>query len=204
MKVSIRTLGWTFAMLSTAIPLAGQEQALSVFVHGGGSTPLTSFGSNPDVKFNTGFNVGGGVTFALTEIWAIRGDFTFARNTGTDDRDTLPTINGEFNHFTYTADVVFRVPLRGQFIPYVSAGGGFTTIDPSLTDMTEGTYGHYFTKPAGRFGIGAIFAPQNSNIEVILDAIGLVYKFDEIELNKTQFDLIYSVGFAYRLPLGGG
>ena len=204
MSRSIRATGSVVAMLAISTPLVGQQRSISFFVHGGGYTPLVTVESSPSVKFNTGFNVGGGATFELTEIWAIRGDFTFARNTGTDDRDTLPTINGTFNHFVYGLDIVFRVPLRGQFIPYVSAGGGFTTIDPDLTDKVEGTFGHFFTKPTGRVGAGATFAPKNSNVEIILDVTGLVYRFDEIELNTTQFDLIYSLGFGYRLPLGGG
>jgi hypothetical protein len=200
----IRATGSVVALLIISAPLEGRQRSLSFFIDGGGYTPLVTVESSPSVKFNTGFNVGGGATFALTEIWAIRGDFTFDRNSGTDERDTLPTINGDYNRFTYGLDIVFRVPLRGQFVPYASAGGGFTTIDPDLTDKTEGTYGHFFTKPTGRVGVGATFAPKNSNFEVILDAMGLVYKFDQIQLNTTQFDLIYSLGFAYRLSLGGG
>lgn len=204
MSRSIRAAGSMVAMLAISAPLAGQQKGFSFFVHGGGYTPLVTVESSPTVKFNTGFNVGGGATFGLSEMWAIRGDFTFARNTGTDERDTLPTINGNFNRFIYGLDVLLRVPLRGQFIPYVSAGGGFTAIDPDLTDKTEGTYGHWFSKPTGRVGVGATFTPGGSNFEIILDVMGLVYKFDEIELNTTQFDLIYSLGFGYRLPGGGG
>jgi opacity protein-like surface antigen len=187
-----------------AAPAAAQQNSVSFFVHGGGYTPLASFQSNPTVKFNTGFQVGGGVGVTLTDMWTIRGDFSFARNDGTDGRDTLPTINGHFNHFIYGLDVIFRIPVGGQVVPYISAGGGAITIDPDLTDKVEGTYGHYFTKATGRVGIGAQFSPEGSPFGILLDVQGLVYNFDQIELNKTQFDLLYSLGFLYRLPLGGG
>ena len=88
--------------------------------------------------------------------------------------------------------------------PISPPGGGFTTIDPDLTDKTEGTYGHFFNRPTGRVGAGATFTPENSNFQIILDVTGIVYKLEQIQLNTTQFDLMYSLGFGYLLPLGGG
>jgi hypothetical protein len=58
-----------------------------------------------------------------------------------------------------------------------------------------------FTKPAVMYGGGLFYPIPRSRIEVFGELKGLTYRWDAAGFRRTMFDVTYSVGASYRLPV---
>lgn len=192
--MSQRVLPAGLLVLLVAVPVAAQERddrAIVIYAHGGGFSALADLNDAGTADFKTGFDVGGGVAFQVNKYVALRGNFTFARATA---RGTTSISGAKFNRFFYDGDVQLRYPFEGGFAPYVFAGGGGVTIEPS-----DG--GSSFTKGAGKVGLGLSYQIPRSNVGLYAEGTGWIYKWDRNGFDKTQFDTTWSAGISYRFPL---
>lgn len=190
MSFTNRVAAGVAAALVLAAPLAGQEKAVVLQGLGGGYSHLANLNAAGNADFKTGFNLGAVVGVQLTKFVSVHGDFTFARNQA---RGSAPFAGSNFNRFFYGAHLELRYPFEGGLAPFVFAGGGGVTVDQSATG------GLNFTKAAGMFGAGASYSIPRSKVELLFEGKTLVYKWDQGGFNKTQADLTYSVGLAYRI-----
>ena len=181
-------------MLAAATQLSAQSQTLTVFVHGGGYSPLSDLDAGDTQDFATGFNLGAGVSVGLYKYVAVRGDFTFTRSElRTGGADT----GNKFNKFFYGADVMLRYPFSGGFTPYVFGGGGAVTLDDDADINARPSS----TRGAGRFGIGFNYELPESPLGFFAQGTGWVYSYDTgdfAQFTETQFDAVYSAGVSYR------
>jgi len=58
-----------------------------------------------------------------------------------------------------------------------------------------------FTKPAAMFGIGIRYLLPRAPVELLIEGKSLVYKWAAGGFSRTQWDVSYSAGLAYRLGL---
>jgi len=101
------------ASLTLAALLAAQARGSVLYAHGGGYSPTQDVDPGGFADFDTGFNVGGGLGYAINEQFAVRGDFTFARSEANDARAVggVASLNGqEFNRFFYGGDIQWKIP----------------------------------------------------------------------------------------------
>ena len=179
-------------------PLAAQSHAVTFFASGGGYNGLTDLNTAGTADFKkTGYNFGGGIGVELQKYVTLRGDFTYGRN---ELRNNSTPTGVKANRYLYDGAVQLQYPTSGGIEPYVFAGGGAVTIHQ------VGTSGQDKTRGAGTFGLGLNYRIPGSPFGVFAEGKSWLYKLDSMSgalagANKTQFDLAWSGGLSYRLPL---
>lgn len=198
MSYARTVLGALVIAAAGAAPLAAQNHAVTLFARGGGYNGLTNLNDAGTADFKkTGYNLGGGVGVELQKNVTLRGDFTYGRN----ELRTNSTPSGvKANRYLYDAAVQVQVPTSGGFEPYAFAGGGAVTVHQ------VGTTGQNKTKGAGTFGLGLNYRIPGTQFGVFAEGKSWLYKLDGLSgplavADKTQFDLAWSGGLSYRLPL---
>jgi hypothetical protein len=86
---------------------------------------------------------------------------------------------------------------ESHLMPFIFGGGGAVTIHE------EGLLGSVsnFTKPSAMFGLGFRYQIPRSPIELLMEGKSLGYKWEASGFSRTQWDLTYSAGLAYRFGL---
>jgi opacity protein-like surface antigen len=186
-------------------------------LQGGGFTPARHLDEANNVKFDSGWNVGAGLSYNFTPYVALRGNVNLARAEIQDDRpsSSIPAsafnlTGAKFNRYFYDADLQFRYPFDSGVAPYVFVGGGAVTVDHSIDTNGDGATAidqnlglgggskDRFTKGAGKAGVGLSYRARNSGFEVFLQGTGWVYKWDRAGFDRTQVDVVWDGGFGYR------
>lgn len=202
MRWIMTTIGVCAFAAGAVVPAAAQQAAASPYavtfnVNAGGLSPVTNLNEAGTTDFKTGFNVGGGVSVDVWRYLAIRGDFTWGRNQiRANDVET----GVDYNKFFYGAALQLQYPTASGWMPYIFGGGGGITLDPH---NDASTVSH--TKGAGMFGVGVNYTIPNSSWQLFGQGTGWVYNLNDMGgaltgLDKTQLDLFYNLGVAYRLP----
>jgi hypothetical protein len=194
----VRCTAAAFAgMAIAAAPLAAQNhnRALIVGVYGGGYTHVNNVNATgqADAHFRRGYNLGltGGVE--ISKLVSVHADFTYARAQGLG----AWSLDGvDVDRYFYGAHVELGYPLAAGLEGYAFAGGGAVTIDP----LKNATFGS-FTTGAGMGGLGMFYTIPRSDLMVMLEGKSLVYRWDRGGFNRTLWDVTYSVGLAYRMPV---
>jgi hypothetical protein len=192
MKLGIRLAGSVLVLAVAAVPLAAQQRDLIVSVYGGGADHLADFQSNPSVWLMPGHNFGGSIGLQLNKHVAVRGDFTYARN---PSRGNALFAGSDIIHYYYGVQVEGRYPL-GSFAPFAFIGAGGVSVDQDGVDQFEP-----FTKPAAMLGGGISYAIPGTPLEAFGQVKGISYKWDRAGFNRQLFDVTYSLGASYRIPV---
>jgi hypothetical protein len=164
-------------------------------VNGGGYEHFVNLNNSgaPTADFKPGYNLGLSLGTEFTRYLALHADFTFAR---AQARGTSSFTGADINRLFYGAHLELRYPTGGGWTPFAFAGGGAVTVD-----QVSGSTVPTFTKPAGMFGAGVGYLIPGVPVEVFAEGKGLVYQWNEAGFNKTQADVTYSVGLAYRFKM---
>jgi len=180
------------AALLGAAPLAAQR-AVVFNVNGGGYNHFTNLSASgaPTADFKPGYNFGASVGLGITRYFGLHGDFTYAN---AQARGASTFAGADVQRFFYGAHLELRYPFESGFIPFAFAGAGAVTVRHNDQIPT-------FTKPAGMLGAGIGYTIPRSNLEVFGEGKTLVYQWNRTGYDRTQWDLTYSVGLAYRLGL---
>lgn len=190
-----RFLAIAGVLLVLAAPLRAQQRTHTVIlsVYAGGADHLADLQRDPQVWFMPGYDMGASVGLELNRYLALHGDLTFTRN---PTRGGASFAGADVNRFYYGAHLEARYPLAAGFSPYVFAGAGAVSIDQLGIDQFAP-----FTKPAGMVGGGVFYALPRSQVEVFGEVKGLTYRWDRAGFDRQLFDVTYSVGASYRLPV---
>jgi hypothetical protein len=194
MKVAVRLLALPLALLGTTT-LAAQETGRGVVfqVFAGGATHLRNLNATGSVAhFQPGFNLGGAIGFQASDYFGLHGDFTYTRNQA---RGASSFSGSNIDRFFYGAHMEFSYPTESGFAPFAFGGGGAVTIHQAGPTGTLPT----FTKPAAMFGAGFRYQFAKTPVEVLVEGKSLVYQWDRGGFSRTQWDVSYSAGLAYRL-----
>jgi opacity protein-like surface antigen len=179
-------------------PAAAQDRAVTVSARSGGFNAITDLDDAGARSFgSTGYSVGGGVSVDLHRFVAVRADFTYARNELEQDGAGTGT---DLNRFFYEAALQLQYPTSFGLMPYVYAGGGAVTLHE------VGTSGENKTKPTAAFGLGLNYTVPRSNIGFFVEGRSWLYKPSEASgalagVDKTQYEVTWTGGVSYRLPL---
>jgi len=184
----IAAVGIVLAGLTST--LAAQDRGWMVQAFGGGYSHINNLNAAGTAHWNTGFNIGAALGYQATEYVSVQADFTMAQNKAVG---ITSFADKKFNRYYYGAHLELRYPIGETISPYLFAGGGAVTVSER-----GGTEIANFTKPAGMFGAGFMVALPNSRASVLLEGKGLMYQWDRGGFKKTQLDVGYSVGLAYR------
>lgn len=187
-----------FAALATvaaalAVPAAAQQRSLIFSVYGGGADHLADLRSNPSVWFMPGYDLGASVGLELNRYIALHTDFTFTRN---PTQGSTAFAGADVNRFFYGAHVEARYPLSIGVSPFVFGGAGAVSVDQLGLDQFKP-----FTRPALMYGGGLFYAIPRTRIEAFGEVKGLTYRWNASGFHRTMFDVTYSVGASYRLPV---
>lgn len=193
MKLWFRIAAIAAVVAALAVPASAQQRSLIFSIYGGGADHLADLRSSPPVWFMPGYDVGASVGLQLNEFWAVHGDFTFTRN---PTRGSSAFAGADVNRFYYGAHVEGRYPLSIGLAPFVFGGVGAVSVDQLGLDQFDP-----FTKPALMYGGGLFYPIPRSRIEVFGEVKGLTYRWDAAGFRRTMFDVTYSVGASYRLPV---
>lgn len=160
-------------------------------VNGGGNSSLTDLNDAGTASLQTGWSAGGGVGLQVNRYLAVRGTFDFAEADG----QIGSALSGQtLNRYFYGGDVQLRYPTTSGLAPYLILGAGAVTIDnPDAIAFDR------FTKFAGKGGLGLEYALNPSNVGLFAQATSYVYDFDRNGFDKTQVDLLWTVGLSYRI-----
>lgn len=198
MQYAVKMLA-VLALSAAAIsPAAGQDRAVTVSARGGGFNSLTDLDEAGSRSFgSTGYSVGGGLGVELHRFVAVRGDFTYARNELQQDGAGTGT---DLNRFFYDAALQLQYPTLSGLMPYVFAGGGAVTLHE------VGTSGQNKTKVTGTFGLGLNYTVPRSDIGFFVEGRSWLYKPSDASgalagVDKTQYEVTWTGGVSYRLPL---
>ncbi len=195
----VRVLGAAVLAVAVAQPISAQDKALAISLRGGGFNSLTNLDDAGTADFKKiGYNAGGGVGVELNERIALRGDFTFARN---ELQLNSAATGSELNRFFVDLAVQFQHPTANGWKPYLFIGAGAVTLDPVGASVTSKRTGVATT------GLGLQYRIPDSNLAVMVEGKSWIYDFSEVGGNlagydKAQFDVTWSAGFAYRVPIG--
>ncbi len=182
------------ALLVAAAPVAAQ-QSLVFNVNGGGYSHLVNLNNTgaPTADFKPGYNFGASVGYQINEWLGVHGDFTFAHATA---RGTSSFSGGDIHRAFYGVHAEVRYPFESGVTPFAFAGAGAVTVD-----QAHGGTLPLFTRAAGMFGAGLGYQIPQSRLEVFGEAKTLVYNWNRAGFDKTIWDVTYSMGLAYHLPL---
>ena len=179
-------------------PVEAQQKAVGITIRGGGFNALTSLNEPGTADFkDVGYNLGGTIGVDLNRYLGLRGDFTFARNElVVDDAAT----GAELSRFFYDAAVQVQYPTESGWTPYAFIGAGAVTLDPPGSEDSK-------TKLAGTTGLGLSYVIPGTNLGLGVEGKGWLYDFAELNgtlagYDRTQFELTWSAGLSYRIPLG--
>jgi hypothetical protein len=180
-----------------AQPGSAQDKAVGISVRGGGFNGLSNLNEAGTADFKkTGYNVGGGLGVDLHKYVALRGDFAIARNALQENEVEAGL---DLNRFFYDAAIQLQYPTASGVLPYVFAGAGAVTLHPvGTTDVDQ-------TKATGTAGLGLSYAIPGTNLGIVAEGKGWVYKLSELtgdlaSYDRTQFDVTWSAGFSSRIP----
>lgn len=192
--MSLNRIAATLAVaLCAAGPLAAQNIVLNV--NGGGYTHLANLNSSGTVDFKPGYNLGGSLGLEFNKYIGLHGDFTYARASA---RGPSPLSGNDFNRYFYGAHLEGRYPFSSGVTPFGFAGAGAVTVEQVGTVTTSVPR---FTRFAGMAGLGLGYQPAGSRVEIFAEGKTLLYKWDVAGFDRTQADVTYSLGLAYRIAL---
>jgi len=179
-----------------AAPASAQDRAVVFQVLGGGYNHLANLSSSgADAHFKTGFAIGGAAGVHLNQYVAVHADFTFARNQA---RGALDFAGDNVDRYFYGGHVELRYPVTEAFAPFLFGGAGAVTVNQRTVGAEVAAFNR-FTKPAGMFGAGLSYLIPGAPVELLAEGKALTYKWDVAGFNRMQWDVTYSLGFAYRL-----
>lgn len=193
MKRVMRFAALATVMMALAVPARAQQRSLIFSIYGGGADHLADLRSSPPVWFMPGYDVGASVGLQLNRYFAVHTDFTFTRN---PTRGSSSFAGADVNRFYYGAHLEGRYPLAIGLSPFVFAGAGAVSVDQMGLDQFAP-----FTRPALMYGGGVFYSLPRSRIELFGELKGLTYKWNAAGFNRTMFDVTYSAGASYRLPI---
>ncbi|HEY6109324.1 MAG TPA: outer membrane beta-barrel protein [Gemmatimonadales bacterium] len=187
-----------FAALATvaaalAVPAGAQQRSLIFSIYGGGADHLADLRSSPPVWFMPGYDLGASVGLQLNQYVAVHTDFTFTRN---PTQGSASFAGADVNRFYYGAHVEARYPLSIGVSPFVFGGAGAVSVDQLGLDQFKP-----FTRPALMYGGGLFYAIPRTRIEAFGEVKGLTYRWNAAGFHRTMFDVTYSLGASYRLPV---
>lgn len=176
-----------------AVPAGAQQRSLIFSVYGGGADHLADLRSSPPVWFMPGYDLGASVGLELSRHVAVHGDFTYTRN---PTRGSSSFAGADVNRFYYGVHVEGRYPLSIGLDPFVFGGVGAVSVDQLGLDTFKP-----FTRPALMYGGGLFYPIPRSRVGVFGEVKGLTYRWNTAGFQRTMFDVTYSVGASYRLPV---
>ena len=193
MKLIIRIAASVMALAPVTTPLGAQQRALVLRLYGGVVDHLADLSSSPAASFTPGYSVGASAGVQLSQLLAVRGDFTYTRN---QTWGAASFAGADVNRFYYGVQLEARRTLGGNWTPSVFVGLGAVSVDQLGVDEFAP-----FTKAAVMVGGGVAYAIPGSRIAVFGELKGATYKWDQAGFDRTMFDVTYYVGASYRLPL---
>jgi len=204
MSFQTRVVGWLTAGLTVGLVLAqpvnAQDKAVGITVRGGAFNAITDLNDAATADFKkTGYNVGGGINLDLHKYFALRGDFTYARN---ELRQNELDTGLDLNRFFYDGAVQIQYATE-TWKPYLFVGAGAVTLHP------VGSTADDKTKFAGTAGLGVTYYIPGTNLGIGVEGKSWLYDFNEVpgqlsNIDKTQFEATWSAGVTYRIPLSRG
>ncbi len=192
MELGIRIAASALVLAVAAAPLGAQQRDLVFRVYGGGADHLADFQSGPPVWLMPGYNLGASIGIQLSQRFTLHGDFTYTRN---PSRGSSSFAGSDINHFYYGAHVEARYPL-GRWAAFGFVGVGGVSVDQLGLDQFEP-----FTKPAAMLGGGVYFGIPHTRLEAFGQVKGITYKWNRAGFDRQMFDVTYSLGVSYRLPV---
>jgi len=194
MKVALRFLAVPLVLFGAA-SLAAQENGRAVVFQafGGGVSHLRNLNSSGSVAhFKPGYNIGAAIGIQANDYVGLHADFTYTRNQAQGAASFAGT---NIDRFFYGAHLELSYPTENHFAPFAFGGGGAVTVRQagSATTLPQ------FTKPAAMFGAGFRYQFGGAPVELLVEGKSLVYNWDRGGFSRTQWDVSYSAGLAYRL-----
>ena len=196
MNVTLRVLAVP-ALLLGAMPLGAQEEGPAVVFQtfGGAATHLRDLNSSGSAAdFKLGYTLGLAIGLQVNDHIALHGDFTYARNVA---RGASSFAGVKIDRLYYGAHVELSYPTESGFAPFVFGGGGAVAVEEAASGPTRIN----FTKPAVMFGAGLRYRIPGVPVELLAEGKSMVYKWEGGGFSRTQWDLSYAVGLAYRMEL---
>ena len=194
MKVARRFLAVSLALFGAASLSAQANGRAVVFqAFAGGATHLRNLNAaGPVAHFEPGYNIGGAIGVQVSDYFGVHADFTYTRNVA---RGSSNFTGSNIDRYFYGAHVELSYPTENRFAPFAFAGGGAVTVHQAGVAAILPN----FTKPAAMFGAGFRYQVGDMPIELLVEGKSLVYKWDRGGFARTQWDVSYSAGLAYRL-----
>ncbi|HSB54868.1 MAG TPA: outer membrane beta-barrel protein [Gemmatimonadales bacterium] len=192
----IRTLLAGVALVGVASSAMAQERNIQLQLLGGGYSHTTNLNATgPISHFRPGFNIAAAVGWNANKYVGVHGDFTFSRNQGLG----VEIGNRDINHYYYGAHIEFRYPVSSQFSPFIFGGAGAVTVTQRQNASVQSF--PQFTKAAGMFGAGMAYSLPNAPVDILAEGKVLTYRWNALGFDRNQWDVAYSLGFAYRFKI---
>lgn len=188
------------AVVGTA-PASAQVQALTLFAYGGGySAQYHAYNLNTGTvdDFKTGFTLGGGVGLQVHRYLEVRASLTGAQS---HLLVSGAATNAYLNRYYVGVDLKGQYPLPSGVTPYGLIGGGGVIL------YEKGSTGQSITQGFGHLGAGISY-PIQQRLSVFVQGDGYFYSLSGFSggalasaYKSAQFDIAWSAGASYRLPL---
>lgn len=195
MKVAHRL--FTLPVVLLAASLSAQENGPAVVFQslGGGASHLRDLNSSGTAAdFKLGYTLGFAIGFQANDHVALHGDFTYTRNVA---RGASSFAGAKIDRLYYGVHLELSYPTENGFAPFVFGGGGAVEVQEAASVVTRLN----FTRPAVMFGAGLRYRIPGVPVELLAEGKSLVYKWEGGGFSRTQWDLSYAVGLAYRMEL---
>ena len=192
----IRAALASIALVAFATSAMAQERNIQVQLLAGGYTHTANLNSTgPNAHFRPGYNFGTAVGFNANKYIGVHGDFLY----GTSEGLGAGVQGLKINRFFVGAHLELRYPMTERFSPFIFGGAGAVRIDQKGPQNLE-SFDH-FTKAAGMFGAGMAYSVKNLPVDILAEGKLLSYSWNALGYNRNQWDVAYSLGFAYRFRI---
>jgi len=175
----------------------GQDRAVRLFAQGGGYTAVKDV-NTIGAQFKTGFALGGGVGYEVTDNIELRATLTGAQSQLLDNGSGTGVY---LNRYYVAADFKAGYAAAGGITPYgiIGVGGVFL--------HEKGTTGANKTQGFAHLGFGIAYAVGKSGLSIFAQGDGLFYSLSGMtspafaRFSATQTDVGWSAGASYKLTL---
>lgn len=191
-RAVVATLG--VALVAAVPALVAQQPALVIGAYAGGYTHLANLNQlPPNADFRPGYNLGITVGFRLSDVASLHSDFNFLRSRA---RGASPFAGALVDRMFLGEHLELAADMGAGLKVYAFGGGGVIHVRQSTPQVFDA-----FWKPAGTLGVGMFINVPRSNVDIMLEGKGLVYRFDRAGFDRMLWDATYGIGLAYRLRL---
>ncbi len=185
--------------LGASLPVRAQGRAVTIFVYGGGYSPLRDLNSAGTDQFQTRRTVAGGVGYEVDRNVELRATLTEAASQFVESGVAYDKY---LNRYYLAGEAMYEHPFARGVMPYGFVGFGAVRLHETGTRTSADKIQGF-----ADVGVGVAYRVRKSGWSLFVQGVGFFYSLTGMttptftRFNRAQVDAAWTAGAAYRVGL---